>query len=85
MLLANNNKKGINLLTIKSPKNILPHELRVLAQNALTQLSLSPFSYAMFSQSPSEQAFINQFKLVLFKLEKLAVPAHELQVKTRVD
>ena len=65
--------------------DVLPHELRVLAQNALTQLSLSPFSYAMFSQSPSEQAFINQFKQVLFKLEKLAVPAHDLQVNTRID
>lgn len=65
--------------------DVLPHELRVLAQNALTQLSLSPFSYAMFSQSPSKQAFINQFKQVLFKLEKLAVPAHELQMKTKVN
>ncbi len=65
--------------------DVLPHELRVLAQNALTQLSLSPLSYAMFCQSSSKQSFINQFKQVLFKLEKLDVPAHELQIKTKVN
>jgi len=64
--------------------DVLPHELRVLAQSALTQLSLSPFSYAMFAQSPSKQSFVNQFKQILFVLEKLERPAHELQTKTKV-
>lgn len=65
--------------------DVLPHELRVLAQNALTQLSLSPFSYVMFTQSPSKQSFVNQFKQVLFVLEKLERPAHELQNRTMVN
>jgi len=63
--------------------DVLPSELRVLAQQALSQLSLAPISYVFVMQNPSNQGFYNQFLQIINALEKLERPAHELQNLTR--
>lgn len=59
--------------------DVLPSELRVLAQHAINQLNLAPISYLFVMQNPSDQAFYNQFNQLISVLSKLERPAHELQ------
>lgn len=66
--------------------DVLPEDLRVLAQQAMNQLSLAPFSYTMLGRLDepySEQAFYVQFVQVINALSKLETPAHELQNRTK--
>ena len=63
--------------------DVLPNELRVLAQSAITQLSLAPICYLFVIQNPSDQAFYNQFLQIINVLEKLERPSHELQNITK--
>ena len=65
--------------------DVLPSELRVLAQHAMSRLSLAPFSYTIFGTNPSDQGFYNQFLGVINALSNLERPTQELQNKTKIN
>jgi len=72
-------------LVLSRYSDVLPSELRVLTQDAMSQLSLSELGYSLARQNPSKQGLFAQFEQVIHVLSRLERPAHDLQVRTKTN